>query len=268
MKKLCIFISFLFVFLFGITATAAETPTVPYANAWELYQVWYENYPDYISGIWSTDGGMNLTFGIAEEADFEETKNEILALIENDGSASFAQQKYSYNYLKEIQEYMNTYFTNYDPSLGLSAMGIYEMDNYVGIDFLEEKKDEQPVKDFVKLLIDKYGDAVQINYSEGVVHTLLEEPVPDIGLATITLAEPTQNYLPVILLIGIAVVIACTIGGIAYAKKRKAAVLQTVSGQTITTNMPANVKQTEIAVKNATLTPNSELDKKILEKTE
>ena len=266
MKKLCIFISFLFIFLFAISATAAETPTAPYANAWELYQAWYENYPDYISGVWSTDGGMNLTFGIAENADFEETKNEILALIENDGSAAFAQQKYSYNYLKEIQEYMNTYFTNYDPALGLSTMGIYEMDNYVGIDFLKEKKDDQPVKDFVKLLIDKYGDAVQINYSEGFVHTLETTPV-DTDMLTVV-DGPSQNHLPVILLIATAIVLVCTTGGIVYAKKRKAAVWQTASGQTITTNTSASVKQTEIAVKNATLTPNSELDKKILEKNE
>ncbi len=266
MKKLCFFISFLFIFLFAISATAAETPTAPYSNAWELFQDWSENYPDYISGIWSTDGGMNLTFGIAESADFESTKNEILALIENDGSASFAQQKYSYNYLKEIQEYMNTYFTNYDPSLGLSAMGIYETDNYVGIDFLEEKKDEQPVKDFVKFLVDRYGDAVKINYSDAIVATV--DTLTEIGTATVTPTEPSQNHLPVIILIATAIVLVCTTIGIAYTKKRKTAVLQTASGQTVTADSPASTKQTEIAVKNATLTPDSTLDQKILDKTE
>lgn len=266
MKKICIFISCLFIFLFAISATAAETPTAPYANAWELYQEWYENYPDYISGIWSTDGGMShLTFGIASDADFESTKNEILALIEKDSSASFVQQKYSYNYLKEIQEYMNTYFTNYDPSLGLSAMGIYEMENYVGIDFLEDKKDDETVRAFIKQLEDKYGDAVQINYSEGFVQTLEELPI-DSDMITV-IDRPSQNPLPVLFLITVITVFAVTAGGIAYTKKRKTAVLQTASGQTVTADAPVSTKQTENAVRNATLTPDSTLDQKILDKT-
>lgn len=268
MKKICIFISCLFIFLFAISATAAETPTAPYANAMDLYQEWYENYPDYISGIWSTDGGMsNMTFGIASDADFESTKNEILALIENDGSASFVQQKYSYNYLKEIQEYMNTYFTNYDPSLGLSAMGIYEMENYVAIDFLKDKKDDETVKTFVNQLIDKYGDAVQINYSEGIVLTLEERPI-DNGMEDISFTEPSQSQFLIVLLFTVLTVFAVTTGVLAYTKKRKSAVLQTASGQTVTADSPASIKQTENAVRKATLIPDSALDRRILDKTE
>ena len=36
-----------------------------YASAEELYKAWYLDLPDYITGVWSTDGGSyNLTFGI------------------------------------------------------------------------------------------------------------------------------------------------------------------------------------------------------------
>lgn len=267
MKKICIFLSFLFIILFAISATAAEATTAPYANAMDLYQEWYENYPDYISGIWSTDGGMNLTFGIAESADFESTKNEILSLIENDGSASFVQQKYSYNDLKEIQEYMNTYFTNYDPSLGLSAMGIYEMENYVGIDFLEDKKDDETVRAFIKQLEDKYGDAVQINYSEGFVQTLEEKPI-DGDMINISNEGASQSQIAVLVLFSVMVVLAVAAGSIAYTKKRKTAVLQTASGLTVTADSPASTKQTENAVRNATLTPDSTLKQRILDRTE
>ena len=261
MKKLCLLCTFLFIFLFPASATAAETQTAPYANAWELYQGWYENYPDYISGIWSTDGGMNLTFGIAENADFESTKNEILSLIENDSTASFTQQKYSYNYLKQIQEYLNTFFVNYDPSLGLSSMGIYEMENCVGIDFLEDKKNDAAVIQFIEDLQSKYGDAVKINYSPAIVATV--DILTEFNTATITPEEPTSNPLPVILICIAGIAVLCSVGSLVFIKKKKAAVLQTATGENMTFINTFTTKQAEALVRTATLTPSENADKKI-----
>ena len=63
MKK---FVTFLFAILLicscSVIASAEEGK---YDTAGDLYEAWYETLPDYICGVWSTDGGAsNLTFGI------------------------------------------------------------------------------------------------------------------------------------------------------------------------------------------------------------
>ncbi len=259
MRKLCFIFGFIFIFLFPISATATEEQTAPYADAWELYQAWYDNYPDYISGIWSTNGGMHLTFGIVESADFEETKAEILAKIENDNSASFVQQKYSYNHLKQIQEYMDTFFTNYDPSLGLSSMGIYEMENCVHVDFLEDKKDDAAVIQFANALKEKYGDAIRISYSSAI------NTLEDIQFTpVVSFTQPAENTGTTLLwFICGAAVCLCTFFGVLVTKKRKTSILQTVTGQNITNNTHLTTRQTEQVVQEAVFTPRKEVDKKI-----
>ena len=70
-----------------------------YANAGALYQAWFANgngesypYPDYITGVWSSDGTIdNLVFGVLKGYDMEKAKAEILAQIENKDSASFVE---------------------------------------------------------------------------------------------------------------------------------------------------------------------------------
>ena len=63
MKKL--FALILAVVLICSCSIIVSAEEAKYNTAGELYEAWYENLPDYICGVWSTDGGTNnLTFGI------------------------------------------------------------------------------------------------------------------------------------------------------------------------------------------------------------
>ena len=73
----------------------------------DLFQYWeFNGYPDYVCGVWSTDGSENnLTVGILKTDEGENGKDEILSKIENDEAVTFEYQKYSKNYLFEIQNH-------------------------------------------------------------------------------------------------------------------------------------------------------------------
>ena len=59
-------ISMLLIFSFTINVCAAEAQ---YSTAGDLYEAWYDDLPDYVCGVWSTEGGtINLTFGIQNNA--------------------------------------------------------------------------------------------------------------------------------------------------------------------------------------------------------
>ena len=57
MKKIfTLILTIVFICSCSIIASAAESK---YNTAGELYEAWCENLPDYICGVWSTDGGAN-----------------------------------------------------------------------------------------------------------------------------------------------------------------------------------------------------------------
>ena len=88
-------------------ASTERTDEGKYATMGELYQAWggYEGYPDYICGVWSTDGGMsNMTVAVTKDKAGERGKEEILSLLENPNSVTFTYQSYSYQELQEVNE--------------------------------------------------------------------------------------------------------------------------------------------------------------------
>ena len=67
MKKICVILS---VVLLMCSVSVPVFAVDEYANADALYQAWYGNLPEYITGVWSTDGSQyNLTFGIRSKTD-------------------------------------------------------------------------------------------------------------------------------------------------------------------------------------------------------
>ncbi len=261
MKKLTVFLSVLFVFLFALTANAAETQTEPFANAGELYQSWNEQFPDYISGVWSTDGGTaNLTFGIAESADFEESKNEILSLIKNDTGVTFVQQKYARNELMRIQEEMHKYFEDAATN-GLCSMGLYDTQNCIQVEFLESKKEDENTKQLIASLQEQYGDAVRIAWSEGYA-VLTYEETPAIQ-TDMRIDIDTRNTSYYAFFLAVACLLVMCFGGFLFVRKKQTAALQTVSGSVITSSPAVSKKEVEAAIKNAEIKPDSALDKRI-----
>lgn len=152
------------VFMNDINVNQTTFPTLL-----DLFQQWsYEGYPDYVTGIWSTDGSSyNLTVGITNDAAGEAGKQEILNLIEDDASVTFVTQKYSHSYLMQIHEELFPYFEQEE--LGMVSSGVYETENYVGVEFLAESAVNEASLNFIEELKEKYGDAISVTYTEGYV---------------------------------------------------------------------------------------------------
>jgi len=226
-----------------------------YANADALYQAWYGNLPDYITGVWSTDGSQdNLTFGIRADADVKAVQKEILSLVRDDKSVSFAVQKYSYNELKAINDELLAYFPGpeNDVDYGLVSMGVYQMENMVQIGILEARKDDPLTAAFVKEITEKYGDAVRITYSENYA-----QPTVEIAPA---ISEPSSHEAWFILA---AAVLLCFMGVLLY---RKRVVLQTAGGAAVTVSEPLSAKDVERMIRDSGETVPDTLTQKIMQK--
>ena len=155
-KIIAIMISILIFCLGGITVSAEAAM---YETAGDLFQAWCNGSaqrPDYICGVWSTDGGYtNLTFGIQNTDEGKRGKQEILDMIVDDSTVSFEYQKYSENYLNQIQEEIIPYFQK---DLGMVSCGVYVMENRVEIEIHKDRKNDPATKEMVKEFKEKYGD--------------------------------------------------------------------------------------------------------------
>ena len=256
MKKICVILS---VVLLMCSVSVPVFAADEYANADALYQAWYGNLPDYITGVWSTDGSQyNLTFGIRADADVKAVKKEILALVKDDKSVSFAVQKYSYNELKAINDELLAYFPSpeNDADYGLVSMGVYDMENMVQVEILEARKDDPVTVAFIKEITEKYGDAVRITYGENYVHTTIgiDSTIPD-------------KSSPAVWFSIAAAVLLCFMGILVYVKKRQSTlVLQTAGGAAVTASEPLSVKEVETMIRDSGETVPDALTQKIMQK--
>lgn len=242
-----------------ITTNQATYPTL-----FDLFQHWCnDGYPDYVTGIWSTDGSSyNLTVGVTNDAAGEAGKQEILDLVENDDSITFTTQPYSHNYLMQIQEELFPYFEQEE--LGLVGSGVYDMENCVHVEVLTEKENDEVSLNFIAELEEKYGDAVSISYTEGYVLrteeiSLTTPPAPSIG--------GKSSFSP--LLIAGMILIPLLVFGIYFVlRKRFVPVMQTNTGGTVTHSDTLSVKEVEELVKDSSLTISKEVDEKVMERIE
>lgn len=242
-----------------ITTNQATYPTL-----FDLFQHWCnDGYPDYVTGIWSTDGSSyNLTVGVTNDAAGEAGKQEILDLVENDDSITFTTQPYSHNYLMQIQEELFPYFEQEE--LGLVGSGVYDMENCVHVEVLTEKANDEVSLNFIAELEEKYGDAVSISYTEGYVLrteeiSLTTPPAPSIG--------GKSSFSP--LLIAGMILIPLLVFGIYFVlRKRFVPVMQTNTGGTVTHSDTLSVKEVEELVKDSSLTISKEVDEKVMERIE
>ena len=154
-------------------ASTERTDEGKYATMGELYQAWggYAGYPDYICGVWSTDGGMsNMTVAVTKDKAGERGKEEILSLLENPNSVTFTYQSYSYQELQEVNEAIVSRMMAGDRSI--VACGIYEMENKVHISVLETAENAEET---AQKLVKTYGDKVMVELGSMVFDTTMEE---------------------------------------------------------------------------------------------
>ena len=154
-------------------ASTERTDEGKYATMGDLYQAWggYEGYPEYICGVWSTDGGMsNMTVAVTKDKAGERGKEEILSLLENPNSVTFTYQSYSYQELQKVNEAVVKRMIAGDRSI--VACGIYEMENKVHISVLETAENaEETAQELVKT----YGDKVTVELGAMLFDTTMEE---------------------------------------------------------------------------------------------
>ena len=154
-------------------ASTERTDEGKYATMGDLYQAWggYEGYPDYICGVWSTDGGMsNMTVAVTKDKAGERGKEEILSLLENPNSVTFTYQSYSYQELQKVNEAVVKRMIAGDRSI--VACGIYEMENKVHISVLETAENAEET---AQKLVKTYGDKVMVELGSMVFDTTMEE---------------------------------------------------------------------------------------------
>ena len=154
-------------------ASTERTAEGKYVTMGDLYQAWggYEGYPDYICGVWSTDGGMsNMTVAVTKDKAGERGKEKILSLLENPNSVTFTYQSYSYQELQEVNEAIVSRMMAGDQSI--VACGIYEMENKVHVSVLETAEN---AKETAQALVKTYGDKVMVELGAMLFDTTMEE---------------------------------------------------------------------------------------------
>lgn len=250
MKKIIIFlITLIYICSLSITVSADGAR---YKDASELYGFWLDyGYPDYICGVWSTHGGSELTFGIQNTKEGNAGKQEILDLIENDSSVSFAYQKHSMNYLKEIeQDWWRCVEKN--TSEWLLGVGISHSENVFKITIREKSIKNDAVVKTVSNLSEKYGDAVafEVSNSELTLAMTADEIIKN-GSSSI----PYSVILGVVLFIFVFLVLI---------KRSRFSILQTNTGKIVTASSSLSINEVENLISKSKIAVPPELEEKIM----
>ena len=245
MKKL--FALILAVVLICSCSIIVSAEEAKYNTAGELYEAWYENLPDYICGVWSTDGGTNnLTFGIQNNAAGNAGKQEMLDLVKNNSTLTFVYQEYSRNYLLQIQREIDEYMKK---ELGLISTALNEQNNCIELGILKERKDDVATQDMIKEITDRYGNAVTVEYTDAIY-----------ALTTDMNGLWTSQH--IILIMGLVVVFLA--GMFFVFQKRNVLLLQTNNGATVSTATSPSTKEVENLVRKTQYDIPSELDQRIM----
>lgn len=251
MKKLfALMMAVLLICACAVTVSAEEAK---YSTAGELYEAWCEELPDYICGVWSTDGGYhNLTFGIQNNEAGNAGKQEMLALVEDDSSLTFVYQQFSRNYLLQIQEEIYVYF---EKDLGLVSTGLDEYNNCIELGILEERKNNADTKNMIGELRRTYGDAVSVEYT-GAIYAAT------VGENKALYAQPL-----LFLTVGIAAVfLSFTV--LFVGKRRHMMLLGTNNGTVVSAGASPTAKDVEDMVKKSDYSIPENLDQRVMRRIE
>lgn len=241
----------------GAAVPKQESASGVYAHAGALYQAWMaarENsdaspYPDYICGVWSTDGSMeHLTFALTKDEAGEAGKEEILSLIADDSTASFTYQSYSYS---ELLELMLVLRSRLGSETGAYGIGIDEEENCIciAIDLANANSEA-----FMEECFTQYGNRVYFETTVGAVVTADSYGMMDKGKG--------KNALPWIWFLCIAVLLVCGITFMIHIHLVPS--MQTTAGNVSAPSAPVSKKQTLAAIRKNTKEPDQELFQSIL----
>ena len=237
---------------------------VKYDTAYDLFQVWSgpQAFPDYVSGVWCTDGNTsNLTIAVLKNDEGEKGKEEILELIEDDSSVTFTYGQYSRNYLTYVQKEVDKHFKNHEEH-GLIGTALLEKEGKIGLHILKEYKDNKKTGELLTDLTSQYGDIFTLTYGDAFIEQ-------DISITTNELIAPIENNnvhrnYPSLSTIVLVLILISSIAFMIVRKKRAKA-MRTNSGE-IVTSTAFTEKQVEQEIENASIHYPQTLDTKISEK--
>lgn len=252
MRKLVVLILLICTCTVSVSAAQAQ-----YAVAGELYEAWCDDLPDYICGVWSTDGGLaNLTFGIQNTEEGNAGKQQMLELIANDSSVTFVYQKFSRNYLLGLQEEIDGYF---ERDMGLVSTGLDDLNNCIVLGILEERKDDAYTQSMIAEIMEKYGEAVSVEYTTAPVAVSLEVE----GTSYLWLSPQAQPML----FFPVAVMLLLFGVGLAVAIRRKKLLLQSGNGAAVSM-APLSSREVENMVKQSVHGVPSDLKQRVMKSIE
>lgn len=244
----------------AVTVSADDGGT--YETAGELYEAWVSQncVPDYISGVWSTDGGTShLTFGLVKGEAGELGKREILALVRNDATVTIVYQTYSRNYLYRIQEEVVARYFGKD--LGLVTAGVDEYENKLYFEVFVDFAENPDTLAIIQAVKTQYGDAVAFRTVDEVFQFVNGTQPPATGPALVV-TQPQKEGFPLVFF-GLFGLTAAFFFLLQAQRKR----VMAVSADGIPAFMgdrPVSEKDVEDAIRKADVSPSQALDDRVM----
>lgn len=236
-----------------------------YENAGQLYEAWVSQsgVPDYISGIWSTDGSVeNLTFGVVKGEAGEKGRQEILALVRDDSTVTIVYQTYSRNYLYRVQEeIVDAYF---EKGLGLVTAGLDEYNNKLNFEIHIDYANNADTLAMIQQVTEQYGDAVSLRYinSYPQLVTGTKPAVP--ANPVLVMANPKNQAMPFGFVFALCAVMLAFLFLIEMQRRRLMAVA--ADGKPIAIESPpVREKEIEEAIRKAEVQIPESLDHRVME---
>ena len=243
----------------SVVVSAAESGT--YENAGQLYEAWMRQggVPDYISGVWSTDGGTeNLTFGVVKGEAGEQGKQEILALVRDDSTVTIVYQTYSRNYLYRIQrEVEDAYF---DAGLGLVTAGVMEMENKLRFEVHTDFADNVDTQAMIQQVTEQYGNAVYFSYVDTYPQFVVgTQPAPTAPILMMT--NPQNQVFPFVFVVfGVALVFLL----FAEIQRRRVMAVAADGTPMVMDEKPISIREVEAAIRETDINPSESLDDRVM----
>jgi hypothetical protein len=264
MKRLFVLILCLFV-VFGCAAAAFAQEAGIFENARQLYDDWVSRdcVPDYITGVWSTDGGFdNLTFGVIQGEEGELGMQEILRLVHDDTTVTIVYQTYSRNYLYRIQEKIeNVYF---QAGVGLVSVGVDEYKNRLCLEVHTDYAENENTLAMIRQVTAQYGDAVVFLYVDTYPQFVMGTQPPVSTGPLLAMTDPrNQPFMFGILFAGCGIVLAFFL--LIVMPRRRMMAANTEHTTVVVEACVINKKEVEDAVRKSSYEPSESLDERIME---
>ena len=229
-------------------------------NAGELYDYWTKTntLPNYITGAWSSDGGyVNLTFGVTNDVAGHEGAKQILDLVADDYTVSFAYQTYPLQYLYKVQEDLEEYMEKH---IGFKALGVQFLTNRVEVYIDQNRLNDPATTTAVNTLTEKYGDAVSFIFTSAQ-YRLTDGHADELcNQALKPMTNQANAQIPLLFTMSAITVICLAALFFSEYRRRKLLVLLTGTKAVTVQEPKVSCKAIEAAVKNAASKPSAETD--------